>query len=60
MSTMEYCLFRNTHTDLDRCTDKIGSVESIDDLSAGEAGAARDIRELAERYIEWFDQLVGE
>jgi len=60
MSSMSYCLFRNTHSDFDRCVDKIGSIDSINELSAGESGAARDIRDLAERYIEWFDQLTSD
>jgi len=33
---------------------------NINELSAGEAGAARDLREAAEQYIEWFDQLDNE
>ncbi|MBL3522828.1 hypothetical protein IM876_09145 [Serratia plymuthica] len=40
MSSLSYCLFRNTHSDLDRCAEKIGDINSIDDLSAGEAAAA--------------------
>ena len=59
MSSMSYCLFRNTRSDFDRCVEKIGSIDSIDELSADEARAARVIRDSAERYIEWFDQLAS-
>ncbi|ELQ6225980.1 hypothetical protein R2308_002969 [Cronobacter turicensis] len=46
MTTMSYCLFRNTSEDFSRCLEKVG--------------AARDLREMAEQYIEWFDQLDEE
>lgn len=60
MATMSYCLFRNTAEDFSRCLERVGNMESINELSAGEAGAARDLREAAEQYIEWFDQLDNE
>lgn len=60
MSTMSYCLFRNTSEDFSRCLEKIGNAGSIHEFSASEAGAARDLREMAEQYIEWFDQLDEE
>lgn len=60
MATMSYCLFRNTAEDFSRCLQRVGEMQNINQLSAGEAGAARDLREAAEQYIEWFDQLETE
>ncbi|QOV59866.1 hypothetical protein QZN18_20610 [Klebsiella variicola] len=60
MATMSYCLFRNTAEDFSRCLEIIGTAENINQLSAGESGAARDLREMAEQYISWFDQLDEE
>ena len=60
MATMSYCLFRNTAQDFSRCVERVGEMQNINQLSAGEAGAARDLREAAEQYIEWFDQLETE
>lgn len=60
MTTMSYCLFRNTADDFSRCLEKVGNMENINDLSFGEAGAARELREAAEQYIAWFDQLETE
>lgn len=60
MATMSYCLFRNTAEDFSRCLERVGNMGNINELSAGEAGAARDLREAAEQYIEWFDQLDAE
>ncbi|PTA95618.1 hypothetical protein C9415_10220 [Kluyvera sp. Nf5] len=60
MGSMSYCLFRNTASDFSGCLEKIGSAQNINEFSAGEASAARDLREMAEQYIEWFDQLESE
>lgn len=60
MGSMSYCLFRNTADDFSGCLEKIGNAQNINEFSAGEAGAARDLREMAEQYIEWFDQLEAE
>lgn len=60
MGSMSYCLFRNTADDFSGCLEKIGNAKNINEFSAGEAGAARDLREMAEQYIEWFDQLDEE
>ncbi|MBE4946308.1 MULTISPECIES: hypothetical protein [unclassified Enterobacter cloacae complex] len=60
MGSMSYCLFRNTADDFSGCLEKIGNAQNINEFSAGEAGAARDLREMAEQYIEWFDQLETE
>ncbi|WP_336293565.1 hypothetical protein [Cronobacter dublinensis] len=60
MATMSYCLFRNTSEDFSRCLEKVGEIQNINELSAGESGSARDLREMAEQYIEWFDQLETE
>ncbi|MEH3454053.1 hypothetical protein [Phytobacter diazotrophicus] len=57
---MSYCLFRNSAGDFSGCLEKIGTAKNINDFSAGEADAARDLREMAEQYIEWFDQLDEE
>lgn len=60
MATMSYCLFRNTAEDFSRCLERVGNMGNINELSAGEADAARRMREEAEQYIEWFDQLDEE
>ncbi|QNU44355.1 hypothetical protein IDH70_04815 [Mixta calida] len=60
MATMSYCLFRNTAGDFSRCLERVGEMQNINELSAGEADAARRMREEAEQYIEWFDQLDEE
>lgn len=57
MGNMSYCRFRNTVGDFSECLESIGNAGSLSEFSAGESGAARDLRELAERYVEWFDQL---
>lgn len=58
--TMSYVLFRNTAEDFSLCLEKVGNIGTIHELSAGEGGAARDLREMAEQYVEWFDQLEME
>lgn len=60
MGSMSYCLFRNTVDDFKECVERVGNMQNINELSAGECGAARDLREAAEQYIEWFDQLDEE
>ena len=60
MGNMSYCQFRNTRTDFEQCTDAIGNANSIDDFSDDEQRAASDIYELAQNYINWYDQLTQE
>jgi len=60
MGNMSYCQFRNTSTDFEQCLEAVGNAESIDSFSKDEAAAAEKIRELAEQYIDWYDQLTAE
>ncbi len=60
MGNMSYCQFRNTKLDLDQCLEAIGNCESLADFSQSEQEYARSIREMAEQYIEWFDQAADE
>lgn len=60
MGNMSYCQFRNTKLDFEQCLEAIGNAESVDDFSASEQEYAQALRELAEQYISWYDQLEAE
>lgn len=60
MANMSYCQFRNTKIDFEQCVDAIGNCESLADFSKDEQEYAESLRELAERYIEWYDQVSAE
>lgn len=60
MASMSYCLFRNTSGDFSQCLERVGNMGSINELSKDERDAARRMRDEAEQYVEWFDQLEVE
>lgn len=60
MGNMIYCQFRNTKFDFEQCLDAIGNAESLDDFSQSEKEYAQALRDLAEQYISWYDQLEVE
>jgi len=57
MANMSYCMFENTASDFRQCLEKIGGIESLDELSSTERKAAERMRDMAEQYVEWFEQL---
>lgn len=60
MANMSYCQFRNTKLDFEQCLEAIGNCESLSDFSSDERQYARSLREMAEQYVEWFDQAETE
>lgn len=60
MANMSYCQFRNTKLDFEKCLEAIGNCDSLSDFSKDEQEYARSLREMAEQYIEWFDQAEAE
>lgn len=36
MASMSYCLFENTLSDLDRCVEKMGNAQTLDELDLNE------------------------
>lgn len=60
MGNMSYCQFRNTESDFSQCVEAIGNADSIDDFSKPEQAAAERMLELAENYINWYQQLIQE
>jgi len=57
MGNMSYCQFQNTAPDFEQCLDAIGNCESLEDFSSTERLYAHRMREMAEQYVEWFDQV---
>lgn len=57
MANMSYCQFRNTLQDFSQCLEAVGNAETINDFSPEEQSAATELKELAEQYINWFNQL---
>jgi len=60
MGNMSYCQFRNTKLDFEQCLEAIGNCDSLSDFSRDEQEYARSLREMAEQYVEWFDQAEAE
>ncbi len=60
MGNLSYCQFRNTASDFKQCLEAIGNAESIDDISKSEQQAAEELRQMADEYCNWYDQLTGE
>ena len=60
MGNMSYCQFENTVTDFEQCVEAIGNCESLADFSKSERRAAERMFQLAENYIEWYEQAKCE
>ncbi len=60
MGNPSYCQFLNTASDFEQCLDAIGNAVSIEDFSESEQREAQNLRDMAERYCNWYDQLTSE
>lgn len=60
MANMSYCQFHNTVIDFNQCLEAIANAQTIKDFSGDEQEYAEALREMAEQYVNWYDQLLEE
>ena len=56
MANMSYCRFRNTLQDLRDCVNYLD--DDFNDISSEEKAAAKRMRDLCEKYIAEYDDLI--
>ena len=59
MANMSYCRFQNTYRDLSDCVNALDQ-GSPSDLSNAELRAARDMMQLCEQLLSFYDEILDE
>ncbi len=57
MSNMSYCMFENTQSDIEECVDKLGVIDSFDELSKTEQRAADKMYKDCIDYMAEYESL---